>query len=40
VATSIGKYWKYWEVLEAKIGTGKYWKTVLFHTQYWKVLDF
>jgi hypothetical protein len=26
VATSTGKYWKYWKVLEKKIGTGKYWK--------------
>jgi hypothetical protein len=30
VATSTGKYWKYWKVLGKKIGTGKYWKNSAF----------
>ena len=27
---STGKYWKYWKVLEKKVGTGKYWKNSAF----------
>jgi hypothetical protein len=43
VATSTGKYWKYWEVMEKQIATGKYWKKCFFipsTRKYWEVLDF